>query len=427
MPTVPKGINAIPAGQIPEQWSREWFVNFLATWMAAADVRNATGVNITIQGQGITPATLIGNSGGGSTGAQGPQGPAIFLDADSPDDQIIIGPPGPVGATGGTGPTGPTGLTGGTGAAGPPGVTMMPQDGDPGADGMMIPGPAGPQGTTGTTGSTGGTGAIGPSGPAVFLEAEGADGDPGPPGPSGPAGAAGSSGVQGIPGINMMPLDGDQGDDGLMIQGPVGSQGVQGNTGGTGAQGPMGPTMIMEVPDYEEPLFIPGGPDTKGLLAINSGLLVQTTINDTVTPTTGGITLTNQVAAAGSVWRVKAFVNFVAVSSATARNAVADVFWGATNISAGVLNPAVLVSTAQTTHGFVEFYLIGKTATTVYCTGQFWNRVGSATQLIINSVNPVVTATVSSGPQTIDVRFSMSVAVATDQWTVDQITIERII
>lgn len=67
MPTLPKGIDSLPAAQVPNTWSQAWFVNLLKTWLFAGDVRNATGVGITISGNGITPATLTLNPVNGKT------------------------------------------------------------------------------------------------------------------------------------------------------------------------------------------------------------------------------------------------------------------------------------------------------------------------------------------------------------------------
>lgn len=56
---VGKGIQAIPTSQIPSQWSSLWFVQFIKTWLAPADVRNATTEGgIQISGNGTTPATI---------------------------------------------------------------------------------------------------------------------------------------------------------------------------------------------------------------------------------------------------------------------------------------------------------------------------------------------------------------------------------
>lgn len=49
----------MPAGLIPQQWSADWFSNFLVTWLAQADYRNA------VPGQ-VVVSTASGASGPGS-------------------------------------------------------------------------------------------------------------------------------------------------------------------------------------------------------------------------------------------------------------------------------------------------------------------------------------------------------------------------
>jgi hypothetical protein len=59
MPSIPKGIDSLPTTQIPDQWTKKWFITLLRTWLRAADVRNATqGTGIVITGNGTTPATI---------------------------------------------------------------------------------------------------------------------------------------------------------------------------------------------------------------------------------------------------------------------------------------------------------------------------------------------------------------------------------
>ena len=132
---------------------------------------------------GVQGAT--GSAGStGSTGAQGPVGPAVYLEAPDADETIgIPGPAGVAGATGSVGSQGPIGpavyleadyqeaeffhiqgnqgVTGNTGAQGVPGISMFVVDGDPGEDGLVIPGPQGAQGPQGTAGSSGSGGASG--------------------------------------------------------------------------------------------------------------------------------------------------------------------------------------------------------------------------------------------------------------------------
>ena len=223
--------------------------------------------------------------------------------------------------------------------------------------------------------------------------------------------------------------DGDPGEDGFPVPGPPGAAGAAGSTG---AQGPLGPAayfcmdLTPEIDIGNEALSAAAGsypdPDA-GVVSTAGGLTASTTINDTATYTTGGITLANQIALAGSAWRVRAHGTFVAVSSATTRNAQVAVFWGSTQLVA--ITAAVLVSTAQTTTWELEFILAGSSTTAIWTTGFLNNNVASAAALVQTNATPAST-TVTAGAQTLDLRFSMSVAVATDQWVVQQVTMERI-
>jgi len=159
------------------------------------------------------------------------------------------------------------------------------------------------------------------------------------------------------------------------------------------------------------------------VLAATSGLTANTSVASTLTYTTGGITLATQTAAAGSVWRVRAYGQFVAATSATARNAQIACFWGTTQLTA--ITPAVVISVAQTTGWVVEFELTATSTTAIWTTGILTGRISSAT----TSDNYMATAastTVTAGAQTLDLRVSSSVVVAGDSWTVQQVTMERI-
>lgn len=87
--------------------------------------------------------------------------------------------------------------------------------------------------------------------------------------------------------------------------------------------------------------------------AASSPLTAITTINDTVTFTSGGVTLASQTSAAGAMWSVQAQGTFVSANSATARAAEVAVFWGSTQV--GIIQPSVITSTAQTTPWNLQF------------------------------------------------------------------------
>jgi hypothetical protein len=161
-----------------------------------------------------------------------------------------------------------------------------------------------------------------------------------------------------------------------------------------------------------------------GLLASAGGLVASTVIPATITDTTGGITLAGQVAAVGSVWRVRAMGTFIAALAITARNALITPYWGAVALPVITVG-AVLASTAQTTNWSCEFDIVGSSTTTLQTAGQCLNSVASATLLALAGAASA-SKTVTAGAQTLDLCFAMSAAVVGDQWIVQQVTMERI-
>lgn len=130
-----------------------------------------------------------------------------------------------------------------------PGPAIGGIEGEPGEDGLVIPGPQGPAGATGATGATGLNG-IGIPG------ADGLDGEDALviPGPIGATGATGAAGATGANGIGIPGFDGIDGEDALVIPGPVGIAGATGATGATGMVGPRG----IDGEDGEPAMMIPG-------------------------------------------------------------------------------------------------------------------------------------------------------------------------
>jgi hypothetical protein len=100
---------------------------------------------------------------------------------------------------------------------------------------------------------------------------------------------------------------------------------------------------------------------------VAGSLSASTTINDTTTYTTGGVTFAAPPISNGAVYLVTAFGSFTAVSSATARNAEIACFWGATQLTA--ITVAVTASTAQTTNFRAEFILVGTSSTAIWTSG----------------------------------------------------------
>jgi len=157
-------------------------------------------------------------------------------------------------------------------------------------------------------------------------------------------------------------------------------------------------------------------------IARNAGLSGNTTVTNQATFTTAGLTLASQTPAAGSTWRIRAYGQFTAVSSATVRTAQIACFWGTTQLVA--ITPTVLASTAQTTQWQVEFELVATSATAMWTTGSLMSRISSATALAIDNATPA--STTISGAQTIDLRVRVSTAVASESWIIQQVTMERL-
>jgi len=164
-------------------------------------------------------------------------------------------------------------------------------------------------------------------------------------------------------------------------------------------------------------------------LSLAAGKVANTTIAATVTPTTGGVTFAAPAMASGNMYRIRAHGQFVAVSSITARNSQVSAFWGTTALP--IVAIAVPVSFADTTQWELEFILVGTSTTAIWTTGYFHSRLGLAAadtqaQRLATLTNVVPASTVvTAGALTLDLRFSMSVAVTSDSWVVQQVTMER--
>jgi hypothetical protein len=447
-------LQPIPQDKIQEghPW-RDWLFHLREKVNASALVGSGVtsivaGTNVTIAPvTGLGDVTVNATLSVGPTGPTGPTGPSgsagisgtIGIDGIDGNDGDR-GSQGPTGNTGNTGAKGDIGMVGLDGEEGPEGMPIQGNPGVPGSsiwlwnvpqvihgfdgedaqEAVAIPGAVGPQGATGIQGVPG---------VAVFA----LDGEEGPEGfhIPGNQGIAGSTGAQGVPGVSIFVLDGEEGPEGMPIPGQIGPIGL------TGATGPQGLTAISIAFDGDEG---PEGMSVQGIqgnigtqappLGFGGGFVASTTINDTTTPTTGGATLTSQVAAVNSVWRVCAHGSFVAVSSATARNAVVQPFWGTTALPS--IAVVVLISVIQTTNWSCEFILTGSSTTGIWTTGWLNDKfdypaivAGTSSADKLDLLTAATTA-VTAGAQTLDLRFSMSVAVATDQWVVNNVTIERL-
>lgn len=163
---------------------------------------------------------------------------------------------------------------------------------------------------------------------------------------------------------------------------------------------------------------------TTSSIARAGGKTSVTSILNQATFTTGGTTLASQTAAANATWRIRAFGTFAAQTNVTARTAQVAVFWGNTQL--GAITSSVLVSVTQTTQWQLEFTVTASSTTAVWTAGQLMNRLNSATALALDTVTAAST-TVTAGAQTIDLRFRVSTAVASEGWNVQSVTIERLV
>lgn len=171
----------------------------------------------------------------GGTGPQGPAGAAGTpgADGDSGEDGFPI-----------VGPQGPQGIPG-IGIQGAPGITILLEADQP-DDPLMVPGPAGVAGANGTIGRDGNS----------IIGMDGMDGEDGfhIPGPQGIQGIQGIQGFQGLPGVALF-LEPDQPDIPMLIPGPQGIQGPQGPAGsGSSAAGVV---LNLDSQPPEEPFFYP--------------------------------------------------------------------------------------------------------------------------------------------------------------------------
>ena len=158
-------------------------------------------------------------------------------------------------------------------------------------------------------------------------------------------------------------------------------------------------------------------------LARNAGQTANTTVTNQATFTTAGVTLPNQTAAVGSVWRVRAYGQFTAASSATVRTAQISCFWGTAQLVA--ITPTVLASVGQTTQWQAEFTLTASSTTAIWTAGTLASRIASATALAIDNATPAST-TVTAGAQTLDLRVRVSTAVAAESWIIQSVVLERL-
>jgi hypothetical protein len=151
-----------------------------------------------------------------------------------------------------------------------------------------------------------------------------------------------------------------------------------------------------------------------------------TTITNSITWVSGGVTLAGQTLAALRRWRIRAFGSFSVYPSGGARQFVAQAFWQSGGGGLGQM--AVNLAAGDTGTFEIEVDIAATSSTAAYV----------ANRMLINwegsSANPphVVTSganvlSLPSGPQSVDLMFSMNdVVIWSDAWVVNGVTIERL-
>jgi hypothetical protein len=101
-------------------------------------------------------------------------------------------------------------------------------------------------------------------------------------------------------------------------------------------------------------------------------------------------------------------------------------YWGSTALT--ITQVVVKISSATTTSWFLRLMLTGVDTTHIWSAGSFINDASldvlTGTQIDRPAPGSVA---VTSGAQTLDLRFSESVAVVGDGWRVEGVTMQRII
>lgn len=232
-------------------------------------------------------------------------------------------------------------------------------------------------------------------------------------------------------------------------EGPQGPPGPQGATGAAGAPGSPANVATDTIWDAKGDLAAGTGADTAARVAVGAdwtvltassaastgvawanvpwvagALVASTTINNTVTPTTGGVTYAAPAIAAGQVYRLTAIGKHTSASSATARSAQIAPFWGSTALQTSSFS--VLTLSARTTQFIYVGMLTGIDATHIWQTSATTEEIRTLTTARVGGNGTPASTAVTAGAQTLDLRFSWSVSVAGDQWIIESVVLERL-
>ena len=137
------------------------------------------------------------------------------------------------------------------------------------------------------------------------------------------------------------------------------------------------------------------------------------------------MTLANQSAATGSMWRVRAYGSYTGATSGVVHFGQVVPYWGSTPLMPG--GALVKANLAQISTWEFEC-LIGCTGPSgVIVSPIFTSGIGVTGPSAANQsrTGPSYSA-VTQGAQTLDLRFGMTGAAAADSWQVDAVTMERL-
>ena len=160
------------------------------------------------------------------------------------------------------------------------------------------------------------------------------------------------------------------------------------------------------------------------LPAFGGGLTAEMTVPSTTAFQSAGGTLGEQFAVKGSVWRVRAFGQYVAASSPLPRNAQAACFWGVTQLA--ILSAVVTPSVAAMNNFVLEFSLVATSDGVLSVSGVLTGSANGSNPTNLSANLAAMSTVVGMAQQVIDLRFSMSSAAVSDKWLIDGVTIERV-
>ena len=162
-----------------------------------------------------------------------------------------------------------------------------------------------------------------------------------------------------------------------------------------------------------------------GMVLGFAGGIPALSISSPTSPTGAGVTLTNQTAATGSMWRLRAWGSYTGATSGVVHFGQVVPYWGATPLlPAGAL---VKANQAQQSNWDFECLLSSTGPSGVVASPILTSGLGvSGASGSVQSITGPSYSAVTQGANTLDLRFGMTGAAAADSWMVNAVTIERL-